>query len=94
MKPTELFDLCMDAIERFNKGEMIADKPFVMLVVPKATCPRGDTITLYGRTGPRGRVATVKERDGKFDVVAYFPAVPIIESIAAEIGAKVKVRRK
>ena len=36
MKPQELFDLCMDAIDRFNRGEVFADKPFVMLTLPRS----------------------------------------------------------
>lgn len=94
MKPAELFDKCMEAIDAFNRGEMVADKPFVMLVIPKARCPRGDHVSMFGRSGPRGRIACVKDRDdGQFDVVAYFPAVPIVQALGDMVGAKVKVRR-
>jgi len=44
VKPKELFDLCMDAIDRFNRGEVLADKPFVMLTIPRQQkyCRRTD----------------------------------------------------
>jgi hypothetical protein len=80
--PLELFDLCVDAVKRWKNGEMIGDEPFVTLVVPRDRVPTGRTIRLLGRFGPQGRIATVKERkDGRFDVVAYFPAKRIIELI-------------
>lgn len=94
MKPLELFDLCMDAIDRFNQGEVFSERPFVMLTIPRASCPRGKTIRLFGRTGPAGDIATVKVRDdGQFDVVAYFPAVPIVVALGDMVGTKVNVRR-
>lgn len=94
MKPVELFDLCMDAIERFNRGEVIAEKPFVMLTIPRAGKECGQTIRLFGNSGPIGDVATAHRRvDGGLDVVAYFPAIPIIQALGKEMGIKVKVRR-
>lgn len=95
MKPQELFDLCMDAIDRFNRGEVLADKPFVMLTVPRKVPLSGEKIRLFGRTGPLGRVATGKPRaDGLYDIVAYFDAVSVVKSIADAVGVKVKVSRK
>lgn len=94
MKPIELFDLCMDAIDRFNRGEVFAERPFIMLTIPRTSCPRGKTVRLFGRTGPAGDIATVKDRtDGQFDVVAYFPAVPIVQALGEMVGEKVIVRR-
>ncbi|MDF0543348.1 hypothetical protein PX699_13400 [Sphingobium sp. H39-3-25] len=94
MKPVELFDLCMDAIDSFNRGEMVTDKPKVMLALLRPVCPRGRTIRLFGRTGPSGEIAIVKSRDdGQFDVVAYFQAVSIVQALGEEFGVKVKVRR-
>lgn len=94
MKPTELFDLCIDAIERFNRGEVYADEPFIMLVLPHPGKYCGRTIRLYGKTGPRGQVATAKERDGGgLDVVAYFPAIKVLESLGDVVGVKVKVKK-
>lgn len=94
MKPVELFDLCMDAIDRFNRCEVFADKPFVMLTLPRRNKTCGRTIRLFGNTGPTGDVATVHRRaDGGLDVVAYFPAIPIIQALAKEMGVNVKVRR-
>lgn len=94
MKPKELFDLCMDAIDRFNKGEVSADRPFVMLTLPRQQKHCGRTIRLFGKTGPTGDVATAHRRaDGGLDVVAYFPAVPIVQALGEMMGVKVKVRR-
>ena len=94
MKPVELFDLCMDAVERFNAGEVIADAPFVMLTLPRPGKTCGRTIRLFGKTGPTGQVATAHRReDGGLDVVAYFPAIPIIRALGDEMGVKVKVNR-
>ena len=95
MKPVELFDLCMNAVERFNAGEVLADAPFVMLTLPRPGGTCGRTIRLFGKSGPTGRVATAHRReDGGLDVVAYFPAIPIIQALGDEIGIKVKVRRQ
>jgi hypothetical protein len=86
MKPVDLFDLCVAAVARFNSGEMIADAPMVMLSVPRRDIPKGDYIRLYGRSGPLGRIATIKGRDdGQFDVIGYFPAVPILKSLGVEV---------
>lgn len=94
MKPVELFDLCMDAVDRFNRGEVFAEKPFVMLTLPRPGKTCGMTIRLFGNSGPTGDVATAHQRpDGGLDVVAYFPAIPIIQALGKEMGIKVKVRR-
>ncbi|WDA37877.1 hypothetical protein [Sphingobium sp. YC-XJ3] len=94
MKPVELFDLCMDAIDRFNRGEVFADKPFVMLTLPRPGRTCGRTIRLFGKSGPTGEVSTAHRRaDGGLDVVAYFPAVPIVQALGKEMGVKVRVRR-
>ena len=86
VKPIELFDACVDAVARWKSGEQIADVPTVMLVIPRDTCPRGDSIRLMGRTGPTGRVCTVKQRpDGLLDIAASFPAVPILRLIEREV---------
>lgn len=84
----------MDAIDRFNAGEVVADKPFIMLTVPHPGKYCGRTIRLFGRTGPTGEVATAHRRpDGGLDVVAYFPAVPVVKALGEAMGVKVKVRR-
>lgn len=93
MKPLELFNLCMAAIDRFNNGEVYADKPFVYLTVPREKCPKGRSIRLFGGSGPNGEICNIKRRDGLFDVVALFPAVPIVDALAEHVGANVKFSR-
>ncbi|MDV5822280.1 hypothetical protein [Sphingobium naphthae] len=95
MKPVELFDLCIDAIDRFNRGEVLAERPFVMLTIPRSGKTCGRTIRLFGNSGPTGDVATAHQRaGGGLDVVAYFPAIPIIQALGKEMGVEVKVRRQ
>lgn len=95
MKPQELLDTCLTAIDRFNAGEVFADQPFVMLVLPRNQRSVGRTIKLFGRSGPVGDVATAKPRaDGGLDVVAYFKAVAVVKALADMVGVKVNVRRK
>jgi len=95
MKPQELFDLCMAAIDRFNAGEVFADVPFVMLTLPRAGKTCGRTVRLFGKSGPTGEVATTHRRaDGGLDVVAYFPAIPIIKALGEIVGVKVKVAHR
>ncbi len=86
MKPVELFDICVDAVNRWNVREQITDVPTVMLVIPRLVCPKGDSIRLLGKSGPLGRIATVKETESGFDVVAYFPALPILALLQREVG--------
>lgn len=78
MKPVELFDLCADAVERFNRGEVHAERPFVYLTIARKKCPQGRSVRLFGRHGPAGQICNVKEGGGAFNVTALFPAVPII----------------
>jgi hypothetical protein len=79
MKPVELFDLCADAITRWNEGDQIADFPTVMLVVPLTRLPRGDSIRLAGKSGPLGRLATIKEAGDAYEAVGFFNAVKVIQ---------------
>jgi len=85
----------MDAVDRFNRGEVFAEKPFVMLTLPRPGKSCGRTIRLFGKSGPTGQVATAHRRDdGGLDVVAYFPAVAIIQALGEAMGTKVEVARK
>ena len=94
MKPIELLDKCMEAVDLFNKGEMVSEEPFVFLVLPRPTIPRGRFVRLFGKSGPQGAIATVKPLgDGQFAVAAYFPAVPIIRALGEMVGTKVTVSR-
>lgn len=79
MKPVELFDLCADAIKRWNAGDQIADFPTVMLVVPLARVPKGNSIRLSGRTGPLGRLAQIKEAGAEYEAIAFFDASKVIQ---------------
>lgn len=95
MSPKDLLDVCLDAIDRFNRGEVFADEPFIMLTIPRKAPLKGDHIRLFGRSGPLGRVATGKPRDdGLWDFVAYFPAVGVVKALGDMMGVKVNVRRK
>lgn len=94
MTPSHLLELCIDAIDRFNRGEMIAKAPFILLTVPRDKLPTGKTIRLFGRTGPAGDIARVNRKGDRFEVVAYFPAVPIIQALGDIVGAPVKVVRR
>ena len=86
MDPASLFDLCMSSIDRWNKEGGIASEPTIMLVVPRQRYPTGETIALLGRRGPRGHIATIREGGTGYEVVAYFPAVEVIETIAQALG--------
>jgi hypothetical protein len=84
MTPLQLFDLCTDAIQRWEKDPLCirSDKPFLLLTVTKARCPRGDKMRAFGKSGPLGRICNVKERsDGKFDVTGYWPVAPIMQQL-------------
>lgn len=92
MTPLQLFDLCTEAIERWNTDphDIRSDKPFLLLTVTKARCPRGDKMRAFGRSGPFGRICNVKERaDGKFDVTGYWPVQPIMQQIVDLVSEKV-----
>ena len=91
MSPTEIFDLTMNAIQEWNKGDRTGEGPSVLLVVPRKSLPSGQTIALFGRRGPRGRIATIKETASGYDVVAYFQAVHILNSLAEAMGMKTPI---
>jgi hypothetical protein len=79
MKPVELFDLCMDAIGRWNSGEQIAEVPTVLLTLPTSRIPSGNGIRLAGRSGPLGRIMTIREAGDEYTVVAAFNAAKIVQ---------------
>lgn len=82
MTPHGLVDLCTAAVDAWNDGGRTDPPPSVLLVVPRARCPSGDTVALFGRGGPRGRIATIRETPGGYEVVAYFPAAAVLDAIA------------
>ena len=85
MHPRELLDLCTASVERWKADGGGEPPASVLLVVPRSRCPAGRTIALYGRSGPRGRIATIRENATGYDVVAYFPAMAIIDEISRAV---------
>jgi len=86
MTPQELLDGCIERIMAWNDGERFADEPTMALTLQRAKPPSGDSIRLFGRSGPKGRLATCRPRDGGWMVVAYFPAYAIAKGLAEEMG--------
>ena len=85
MQPEELLTLCRRSIaERHGEGDDGAVAT-VMLVVPRVNCPKGRTVALFGTSGPRGRIATVKETRTGYDIVAYFRAAAIVDALAGHL---------
>lgn len=87
MKPDELIALCDDAILRFNSGEMVADAPTIMLIVPTKRLPEGNNIRLFGKSGPSGWLAQIKRVGKEYEAVAYFPAIKVRAAIQRMIAA-------
>lgn len=83
MTPTELFDLCVDAVERHQRGE--ADAAFVRLVLQRPNAPTGQSVKLFGRFGPSGRLDIVREKGGGFECVTCFDAVAILRFMRRHI---------
>ncbi len=84
MTPLQLFDLCTEAVDRWNNDPLgiRSDKPFLLLTVTRSKCPRGERMRVFGKSGPLGRICNVKERtDGKFDVTGYWPVAPIMQQL-------------
>lgn len=92
MTPRELLDACLERLAVWNAGERFADEPTMALTLQRANAPTGDHVRLYGRSGPRGRLATCRPRDGGWMVVAYFPAAAIASDVAAALGVEVDLR--
>ena len=72
MTPQQLIDLCDAAIPNQLVGE-----PTIMLKLPLDRPPRGDTIRMFGRTGPVGRLARVDPEGDAYTAVVFFPAVKV-----------------
>ena len=89
MDPRQLLELCLEAVNGWNQGGRSGSEPTIMLVVPRTKCPRGETIAMFGKAGPRGRIATIKETPAGYDVVAYFPAIATMKIIAEAVGMKI-----
>jgi hypothetical protein len=85
MSPADLVDLCTTSIERWRSGGCAGSAPSILLVVPRTRCPSGETVSLFGRSGPRGRIANIRETPRGYDVVAYFPAAAVLEEIMAAL---------
>ena len=90
MTPNELLDLCIAQIQEWSEHP-VTDDPTVMLVVSRKSAPTGASIRLHGRSGPKGRIANIRETDKGYEIVAYFPAIPIAQEIAAHLGIEIKI---
>jgi hypothetical protein len=90
--PQELLDSCLERIAVWNAGERYADEPTMALTLQRAKPPTGDHVRLYGRSGPRGRLATCRPRGDGWMVVAYFPAAAVARDIAKGLGVEVDLR--
>lgn len=86
MTPQELLDSCIARILEWNDGERFSDEPTICLTLQRTNAPTGDSVRLYGRSGPKGRLATCRQRDGGWMVVAYFPAHAIAVDVALHLG--------
>lgn len=89
MSPEELLQLCQNSIAEWNEHQ-ISDAPTIMLAITRKTAPTGKSIRLYGKSGPKGRIATIREAETGYSVVAYFPAIPIAQDIADHLGIELK----
>ncbi|MDM8352847.1 hypothetical protein [Brevundimonas diminuta] len=87
MKPDELIALCDDAIARFNRGEVFSDAPTIMLIVPAKRVPSGNNIRLFGKSGPTGWLAQIKQAGKEYEAVAYFPAIKVRAAVQRMIAA-------
>lgn len=89
MSPHELLQLCQDNIAEWDEHK-IGEEPTVMLTLSRKTVPTGKSVRLYGRTGPKGKIANIRKTQTGFAVVAYFPAIPIAQDIADHLGIELK----
>ena len=53
----------------------------IYLTVPVARLPRGDTIRLGGRVGPKGKLCTVSEDVKGYKAVAVFKRKEILKAL-------------
>ena len=91
MKPLQLFDMCIEAVERWKSDppEIRGDRPFLLLTVTRPRIPKGEQMRVFGKSGPLGRICNVKEReDGKFDVTGYWPVTPIMQQLVGAVCNK------
>ncbi len=89
MTPPELLASCMERIDSWNAGEQFCDEPTIALTLQRPRPPGGDSVRLYGRSGPRGRLANCRPKGDGWQIVAYFPAVAIARDVAEFLGEKV-----
>jgi hypothetical protein len=93
MTPQQLVDACVGQVNAFNAGELVADAPFISLVVMRDKPPTGETVRLFGRYGPRGRIANCQHRGGKWKIVAYFNPAEILKDLSKEFGFDVTAKQ-
>ena len=64
-----------------KKSALMSDH--VVLICPRKTAPRGETVRLGKTRGPMGRIFQVKPVDSGFHVVACFASTDILKFLAA-----------
>ena len=72
----ELRQLCKAPID--STGEV---PKHIYLTTIKDRMPGGDNIRLFTRSGPLGRICTIKEADDKFSVTACFQRAEILAAL-------------
>ena len=59
---------------------------YIYLTIPIKSLPRGETVGLLGRSGPRGRICNVKEAGGSgYSCTAIFSAPAVLAYIEQNI---------
>lgn len=72
MKPEELLKYC-DDMQGKSATVTAGEVHHLYLNVVRKTLPKGDTVRLTERAGPKGRICNVKGQRGAYQVVAIFP---------------------
>jgi len=79
MKVDELKAACLSTNELTG-----AARTRIYLTVRRKTLPRGVTISIAPRSGPRGQLCVVNERDaGGYDCTAVFSAPAVLKYLEA-----------
>lgn len=60
-----------------------ARQQFVYLTIPRKSLPKGDRTRLLSRSGPWGRICTVKDNGKGYNVVAVFNCTEVSQFLEA-----------